>query len=1141
MSFESILEALSEEEAILSLARPSVENVIVPKNAQAWAIAAYAHLTSINSLFIVTPTITEASTLQSDLRTILGIEEVEIFPAWEILPFERVSPTLRTMGQRTKISWELKNSQGPKIVISPIRATTQIVAPVNEIQPIEVSINEVLDLEETLEILIQMGYRRVAQVENRGEIANRGSILDIYPATAETPIRIDLWDDVVDRLGQFSVSDQLTTSQKEKVRIFPARELIPTESIKNHAEGLISSAPWGRAHWERIANGEVFDGMESWLPWVVDKEETILDCLPENSRVIFLDPERSKRKVEELLRDENRIVPALSQTWEIAEGELTKRLHVPYERIFLQARVSTTSIKPFATGEGQPSLPARGWQSKGLRSSFGVEVQHMFAQDYSVFAIANSKKSKQSLASIVKREGLETEVLIGHTTCDSSNAVNVIDGPISQGVVFPSARIAVISEEDLTGRRRSKRLRRGDGARSKVFHEDLQIGSYVVHDHHGVALYQGIVTRSIGSIERDYFLLEYRKGDKLYVPAEQISQIRPYTGGVNPPLSRMGGSDWHKTKIRVRSEIQEIVQDLVALYQKRLTTEGHAYPPDTPWQREVEDSFPFQETPDQVVAIQEVKADMERRQPMDRLVCGDVGFGKTEIALRAAFKAIQSNKQVALLVPTTLLAQQHFQTFSARLGAYPIQIEALSRFLTSKEKIRVINQLSTGEVDLVIGTHRLFSDDVVFRDLGLLIVDEEQRFGVRHKEMLKELKASIDVLTLSATPIPRTLEMSLTGIRDLTILNTPPMDRQPILTFVGEYEERIIAAAIRRELLREGQVFFVHNKVADIEKMADTLRSLVPEARIAVAHGQMDENKLEKVVVGFWERAFDVLVCTTIIESGIDMPSVNTLIVSNADQLGLGQLHQLRGRVGRSGSRAYAYLMTPKGSSLSDTAYERLRTVGEATELGSGFRIAMRDLEIRGSGNLLGTGQSGHVASVGYDLYCQLVNEEVAALKGEPLETMQEISIELPVPAQIPEDYIPKEDLRLEAYRRLAICKELEDVTEINNEWADRFGPIPHIAKNLLSVAKLRCEARKIGIAEIAGRPLNKNGESQIVAKISPISLRPSEVVRVKRLYSGSVYKSESSELQIVLNQSETPIEDLANYLRQLSPLEITQ
>ena len=1135
MSFKSILSALGEEESILALARPSIQDVCVPENAHALAIASYFHLAKLETLFVVTPTIEEASNLHADLVSILDDIRVELFPAWEILPFERVSPTLNTMGQRIKIAWGLRNSKGPKVVVSPIRATTQIIAPKNEIKPIVVSRNDAIDLQKTLERLIQMGFRRVAQVENKGEVANRGSILDVYPTTAEAPIRIDLWGDVVERLAQFSVSDQLTIAEKEQVQIFPARELLPTKSVKDRAMGLISSAPWGRAHWEKIADGEIFDGMESWLPWVVDKEETILECLPQSSRLIFIDPERSKRKAEELSFDESRIVSVLSQTWNIENEALTKRLHVPFDKIFQQAPVPAKSIKSFSEEEGQPVLRAKRWQLTGPRSSFGDEIQRLLDKDYSIYAIANSSKTRKALAKLFEREGVETEILETLDDSESSQIVCVIDGPICQGVIFPSTRIAVICEEDLTGRKRLGGTRRGNASGHKVFHEDLVVGSYVVHDHHGVAIYKGNVTQSIGAIERDYFLLEYRKGDRLYVPAEQINLLRPYTGGSHPRLSRMGGSDWQKTKTRVRSEIQEIVEDLVSLYQKRLATEGHAYPPDTPWQREIEDSFPFQETPDQIIAIQEVKKDMERRQPMDRLVCGDVGFGKTEIALRAAFKAIQDNKQVALLVPTTLLAQQHFQTFATRLSAYPIRIEVLSRFLTTKEKSRVVNQLSTGEVDLVIGTHRLLSDDVVFHDLGLLVVDEEQRFGVKHKEMLKELKASIDVLTLSATPIPRTLEMSLTGIRDLTTLNTPPVDRQPILTFVGDYEESIVIAAIRRELLREGQVFFVHNRVADIEKMAETLRNLVPEARIAVAHGQMDENKLEKVVMDFWEGSFDVLVCTTIIESGIDMPSVNTLIVSNADRLGLGQLHQLRGRVGRSESRAYAYLLTPKGSSLSDTAYERLRTVGEATELGSGFRIAMRDLEIRGSGNLLGTGQSGHVASVGYDLYCQLVNEEVSALKGEPIHSFQEISIELPVAAQIPRSYISQEDLRLEAYRRLAICKSLEDVSEIHNEWIDRFGSIPSAAKNLLSVAKLRCEARKLGILEIAGRNLAKTGESKWVAKISPISLRPSEIVRVKRLYPGSVVKDSLEELQIVLNHSETPIEDLVDYLQQLN------
>ena len=1131
MSFERILDALGEEEAVVALARPSIREVSVPECAQAWAIAAYVRLAKGKTVFVITPTLLEASNLYSDLRAILGVEQVELFPAWETLPFERVSPTLHTMGQRIKVAWELQNSKNPKVVISPIRAVTQIVAPNNEIQPIQISLNETIDLQDTLEKLIQMGYRRVAQIENRGEVANRGSILDIYPTTAEAPIRIDLWGDEVERLGQFSISDQLTTSKKEKIWIFPARELLPSEAVKERASRLASTAPWGLPHWEKIARGETFNGMESWLPWIVEREETILDYLPNSSRVFFIDPDRSKRKVEEISRDESRIIPVLSQTWDIGTEALSKRLHVPFEKIF--AQLPATSISAFSEIEGLPALRAQNRQTAA--NSPELELGDFLTQGYSVYAAANSKKSKPAFISLIERTGLQAAPSKEGGIINSKRMIQIIEGPISQGVIFPFKKIAVIPEDNLTGRRRAMRVKAGKGSIPKVFHEDLEVGSYVVHDHHGVALYQGIVSRSIGPIERDYLLLEYRKRDRLYVPVEQINQVRPYTGGSHPPLSRMGGGDWHKTKTRVRSEIQEIVQSLVKLYQKRLTTEGHAFLPDTPWQSEVEDSFPFQETPDQIAAIKEVKEDMEKRQPMDRLICGDVGFGKTEIALRAAFKAIQDNKQVALLVPTTLLAQQHFQTFSSRLDAFPIQVEVLSRFLTSKEKSRVVNQLSTGEVDLVIGTHRLLSNDIAFRDLGLLIVDEEQRFGVKHKEKLKELKASIDVLTLSATPIPRTLEMSLTGIRDLTTLNTPPLDRQPILTFVGEYEEKIVITAIRRELLREGQIFFVHNRVADIEMMAENLRDLVPEARIAVAHGQMDEGKLEKVIVGFWEGAYDVLVCTTIIESGIDMPTVNTLIVSNADRLGLGQLHQIRGRVGRSDSRAYAYLLSPKGVSLSDTAYERLRTVGEATELGSGFKIAMRDLEIRGSGNLLGTGQSGHVASVGYDLYCQLVTEEVAALKGEPPESVKEISIELPIAAQIPLDYIAKENLRLEAYRRLAVSKDMEDIAKIQDEWVDRFGAIPEPAKNLLSVARVRCEARKLDIVEIAGRTLERNNGSKWIAKMSPITLRPSEVIRAKRIYPGSVFKEPLRELHIVFDHSENPIEDLVNFLQELN------
>ncbi|HMC79742.1 MAG TPA: transcription-repair coupling factor, partial [Acidimicrobiia bacterium] len=583
--------------------------------------------------------------------------------------------------------------------------------------------------------------------------------------------------------------------------------------------------------------------------------------------------------------------------------------------------------------------------------------------------------------------------------------------------------------------------------------------------------------------------------------SDQVATIRRYTGGESPSLSRLGGTDWAKTRARVKKAVQEIAQELVVLYRRRMATPGHAFPADTPWQTEMEETFPYEETPDQARAIEDVKADMERDVPMDRLVCGDVGYGKTEVAVRAAFKAVQDGKQAAVLVPTTLLANQHGQTFAERFAGYPIRVETLSRFLTPGEARAVVRDIESGAVDVVIGTHRLLSEDVKFKDLALLVVDKEQRFGVSHKEKIKKLRVGVDVLTMSATPIPRTLEMSLTGIRDLSLINTPPEDRQPILTYVGEADERAATEAIRRELLREGQVFYVHNRVADIEQVAIEVRELVPEARVVVAHGQMDEGTLEKVMVDFWERTFDVLVCTTIIESGIDMPTVNTMVVDRADLLGLAQLYQLRGRVGRSGQRAYAYLFHPVDRVLTEEAYERLKTLGEFTDLGSGFKIAMRDLEIRGAGNLLGGQQSGHIAAVGFDLYCQMVTEAVSELTGEePPPAPPEISIDVPVTASIPRDYIARDDLRMEAYRRLAAVMTKADVEDVAAEWADRYGPPPSPAAALLAVARVRAECVRLGIRDVA---VQKGS-----VRLFPLVLRESQKLRLKRLAPKALVKS---------------------------------
>ena len=649
-----------------------------------------------------------------------------------------------------------------------------------------------------------------------------------------------------------------------------------------------------------------------------------------------------------------------------------------------------------------------------------------------------------------------------------------------------------------------------------------------MHYQHGVGRYLEMKPLTMGGVERDYLWLEFKDG-RVYVPTDQVGFVRKYTGGETPSLNRMGGADFERQRARVRSAVREVAEELVALYRTRLATPGHAFGPDTPWQHEIEEAFPYEETPDQLQAILEVKADMEQPVPMDRLVCGDVGYGKTEIAVRAAFKAVQDGKQVVVLVPTTLLANQHGQTFRERFANYPVRVEVLSRFLSPREQSAVARDVESGAVDIVIGTHRLLSDDVRPRDLGLLIVDEEQRFGVQHKERIKAMRTNVDVLTLSATPIPRTLELSLTGIRDLSLVNTPPEDRQPILTYVNEYDDRAAAEAIRRELLREGQVFYVHNRVRDIELVAEHVHTLAPGARVAVAHGQMDESRLERVVLDFWERAFDVLVCTTIIESGIDMPTVNTLVVDRSDLLGLAQLYQLRGRVGRRGQRAYAYLLHPPDRVLTEEAYERLKTIGEFTDLGSGFKIAMRDLEIRGAGSLLGESQSGHIAAVGFDLYCQLVTEAVAELKGEPVPEPLDITVDLPVDANLPRDYVSRDDVRMEAYRRLAAVTDAADVDDIRAEWEDRYGAPPPPAAALLDVARLRAECVRVGVRSVTVQ--------RGMARLVGVSLRESQKVRLRRLAPKAVAKENELVVPVAVASADVAVA-LVTLFRELLPPE---
>ncbi|MDA8360344.1 MAG: transcription-repair coupling factor [Actinomycetota bacterium] len=1149
-----VTEIAGRSGAVLAVASP----------AQAFVLAGLARLSARRPLLVVTPTAAAGERLARDLACFADgtagsepetaaagahgsaqdtvgsyCDPVVTLPAWETLPFERVSPEVATMGRRHAVLWHLSGGRGPttpSLVVGSARAVLQrLASPAGVAPPEEVILGAPVDTDALVARLVALGYRREHQVEHCGELAVRGGIIDVFPSTSDRPVRIDLYGDVVDRLAIFDVADQRSVRQVAAVHFYGCRELLPSPAVRERAEHLMSEEPWGRAQWERLASGEIFDGMEAWLPWVVPDEAVATDLLGPDALVVVVDPRRVRDRAAELADEEAALASSLASTWGAAPGAGGfPRLTLSLDRLLARTAAASLTVVPVADSPDVPAVEVRRIEPvAGDAARLARQVTSLLDDGYSVTLCSPTEAGAARLSAVLGGEGLTVPVVDAPAP---RGTAAVVTADLSEGCVIPEVRVALASESDLTGRRTVHRRPRPRARPTVGFFDDLAPGSFVVHRQHGVARYAGVTTRTVAGTSRDYLVLEYRGSDRLYLPVDQIESVTPYGGGETPTLSKMGGSDWHKTRARARAAAGEVAHELVQLYRRRLEVTGHAFAPDTPWQAEMEAAFPYAETADQLRAIQEVKLDMEQPRPMDRLVCGDVGFGKTEVAVRAVFKAVQDGTQALVLVPTTLLASQHHLTFSERFASYPVRVELLSRFLSGAQARRVVAGLADGSVDVVIGTHRLLASDIVCKNLGLLVVDEEQRFGVSHKEAVKRLTEGVDVLTLTASPIPRTLEMSLTGIRDLSMVNTPPADRQPILTYVGEYDEAAVSEAIRRELLREGQVFYVHNRVVDIDAVAERLRAVVPEARIAVAHGQMDEGSLEQVIMDFWDREFDVLVCTTIIESGIDMPTVNTLVVDRADLLGLGQLHQLRGRVGRAGQRAYAYLFHPADRVLTEQAYERLRTVGEHTELGSGFKIAMRDLEIRGAGNLLGSDQSGHIAAVGYDLYVQLVAEAVAEERGEPRPRPANVSLDVPGDAHLPASYVPAEDARLEAYRRLAAAEDDAALDDLADEWRDRFGPLPPAAEGLLAIARLRVECLRTGIEDVSvttARP----GARPPTARLSPVHLAPSAQVRLRRLVPGAVFREELGQLVVPLDDTARPAEVLRRLVSDLLPV----
>ncbi|MFR9806117.1 transcription-repair coupling factor [Pseudonocardia sp. RS010] len=1100
------------------------------------------------TVLAVTATDREAEELAAAAAELIDPSSVAVLPSWETLPHERLSPRPDTVGRRLTLFRALGSEAPPRLVATAARSLIQPIAPgLGTLDPITLRVGTEYEFEQVLERLVELAYTRVEMVTARGEFAVRGGILDLFVPTADHPVRIEFWGDEVSELRAFSVADQRSMEEPQVTEVVaPAcRELLLTGPVRERAAALAREHEnFGRVGdnplrelLEHLAQGIPSEGMESLIPALVGgggargtdqlsgELQLLTDLLPAGSRVLIADPERVRTRSRDLVRTGQEFLEA---SWLAAGTGGTAPIDVG-----ASAYRDLTEVLEHATATGRPVVTLSPLLSgaddavvagmheiesyRGDTDRALVDLRgHTAAGGAAVLVVAGQGTAQRSLEQLGEAE-VPATLLEELTDAPEKGLVTVTCGRIADGFTAPEIGLVLLSEADLTGTRagldtttRKMPARR----RNAVDLAALQPGDFVVHNQHGIGRFVEMRERTVQGATREYLVLEYasskrgQPADRLFVPTDALDEISRYVGGEQPSLNKLGGADWAKTKGRARKAVRDIAAGLVQLYAARQSSPGHAFGADTPWQRELEDAFPYTETPDQLAAIDEVKRDMERPVPMDRVISGDVGFGKTEIAVRAAFKAVQDGKQVAVLVPTTLLATQHLQTFADRMRAFPVTVKGLSRFTDPGEAKETIEGLAAGTVDVVVGTHRLLQTGIRWKDLGLVIVDEEQRFGVEHKEHITALRTHVDVLTLSATPIPRTLEMSLAGIREMSTITTPPEDRHPTLTYVGAYDDKQAAAAIRRELLRDGQVFYVHNRVSSIDKAARRVQELVPEARVGVAHGQMNEDVLERTVSAFWHREFDVLVCTTIVENGLDISNANTLIVERSDTLGLSQLHQLRGRVGRGRERGYAYFLFPPEHPLTETAHDRLATIAQHSELGSGAAVAMKDLEIRGAGNILGAEQSGHIAGVGFDLYIRLVGEAVAAFRqqaggdggGEEPEPLAEVRVDLPVDAHVPHDYVDGERLRLEAYRKIAEAADEAALEAIVDELRDRYGEPPTPVLNLLAVARFRQLCRTLGIGEVAV------AGTQI--RIGPVELPESRQMRFKRLHPKGLYKA---------------------------------
>jgi len=1038
-------------------------------------------------LIIVTHNLYAAQKIAEDLQEMCDRDSVLLYPASELTLIDIAASSPETVAQRIDVLSRL--AQGYRgIVVVPYAGLRKLLPAKKAYEEalLTVSTGQELPIAHLAEKLVRLGYERTDRVEKKGEFSVRGGIMDVYPLTSYEAYRIEWFDDEIESIRTFDPSDQRSINRLQTVIITPAREIFADErrmaAAADHAADLLmqqQSKMTDRRAKDKLADaigeevaalrdGRYFQDIYKYISLLYPERVTIIDHMPEDSVMIIDEPSRLLETARQLERDEAETITDLLEEGKILPAFVLSKT---YEQVIQYKRFPNLYVQlflrqvPHTQPQNIVNFVTRAMQNfHGQMNVLKAETERWAKAGMQVLILASDEERKNRLRRVLGDYRIETPT--------------IIEGNLQSGFEFLAGRIAVITESEVFSQKQRK-VRQSDrkieNAERIKSYTDLKVGDYVVHVNHGIGRYVGIGTLVIDGIHKDYMHIVYAGGDKLSVPIDQIDLVQKYIGSEEkePKLNKLGGTEWQRAKAKARSSVKNIAEDLIRLYAERQASKGYAFAKDTPFQKEFESMFPYKETPDQLRAVEEIKRDMEKPVPMDRLLCGDVGYGKTEVAIRAAFKAAIEGKQVAVLVPTTILAQQHFETFKERFSGFPMEIHVLSRFRSRKEQKETIKGLSQGTVDIVIGTHRLLSADVKFKDLGLLIVDEEQRFGVAHKEKLKQLKTNVDVLTLTATPIPRTLHMSMLGVRDLSVIETPPENRFPVQTYVVEHSNLLIREAIERELARGGQVYYLYNRIQGIYQMAEQIQALVPDARVAVGHGKMTEQELEKVILDFLDGEYDVLVSTTIIETGVDIPNVNTLIVHDADKMGLSQLYQLRGRVGRSNRIAYAYFTYQRDKVLNEEAEKRLQAIKEFTELGSGFKIAMRDLAIRGAGNLLGAEQHGFIASVGFEMYTQMLAEEIEKRKleltGEEREKEKTFTtqIDLQIDAYLPTEYIYDSMQKIEIYKKTAAVHTLEDAEELREEITDRFGPMPQAVENLIAIARLKAYGNQYKIISI--------------------------------------------------------------------------